>query len=208
MKNTTFIWALFLITSLNGQNLITGTVSDAETNPLEEATVYLLGSSAGATTDKNGRFSIKAPDGKHAIKVSYDSGWSSPELVVNTENELNIILVPFIPIVEEPAPAPSPITSPTSSLIFKGKVLNEKKSPLPEVLVSVPGSSTSVNTDQNGNFEIEIPKGNHKVHFFYHKKWSQKDIIVTKPNTYAELFLLPLKQIKKWKNQLKKKKNN
>ena len=53
----------------------------------------------------------------------------------------------------------------TTSLImaqkttFKGKVVDEQKGTLPGATVLVKGGSTSVETDLNGNFEIQLPNG-------------------------------------------------
>ncbi|MEC8832022.1 MAG: carboxypeptidase-like regulatory domain-containing protein, partial [Bacteroidota bacterium] len=46
-----------------------------------------------------------------------------------------------------------------SQVTFSGKVLDENNVPLPGASVVVKGSSNGVATDFDGNFEIELPKG-------------------------------------------------
>lgn len=54
----------------------------------------------------------------------------------------------------------------TTSLIFaqttsfKGKVVDEQNVSLPGATVLIKGKTTAVGTDMNGNFEIQLPKGN------------------------------------------------
>jgi TonB-linked SusC/RagA family outer membrane protein len=54
----------------------------------------------------------------------------------------------------------------TTSLIFaqtttfKGKVVDEQNVSLPGATILIKGKATGVGTDMNGNFEIELPKGN------------------------------------------------
>lgn len=61
----------------------------------------------------------------------------------------------------------------TTSLImaqkttFKGKVVDEKNETLPSATVVIKGGTTGVETDLNGNFEIQLPNGNEIITISY-----------------------------------------
>ncbi|MFV8441794.1 SusC/RagA family TonB-linked outer membrane protein [Flavobacterium sp. LB2P44] len=50
---------------------------------------------------------------------------------------------------------------------FKGKVVDEQNISLPGAIVLIKGKVTGVGTDMNGNFEIELPKGNEIITISY-----------------------------------------
>ncbi len=54
-----------------------------------------------------------------------------------------------------------------SQTVFKGKVLDENKIPLPGASVVVKGSTNGIATDFDGNFTIELPKGNETLTISY-----------------------------------------
>lgn len=72
---------------------VRGTVTDSATgNPLVGASINLKGSSIGATTDENGKFSLNVPE-HGVLEVSY-TGYSMKEIPVNGRHEIDIILAP------------------------------------------------------------------------------------------------------------------
>ncbi len=63
---------LYLIQSTIAQNIISGTVTDNDNNPLVGATVYIPEINKGATTNKQGEFSIgNLPNGNLTIRYSF-----------------------------------------------------------------------------------------------------------------------------------------
>lgn len=56
----------------NAQTILTGTVTDEKTNnPLIGVSVTVKALSKGATTDNNGKFTLKLPDGNHSVAFSF-----------------------------------------------------------------------------------------------------------------------------------------
>ncbi|WP_299551542.1 TonB-dependent receptor [Seonamhaeicola sp.] len=74
------------------EKIITGTILDAETEqPLPGATVLLKGTSTGASSDFDGKFSIRIASGDDTIVVSY-VGYQTKEVLVGNQENLTILL--------------------------------------------------------------------------------------------------------------------
>jgi TonB-linked SusC/RagA family outer membrane protein len=71
--------------------LVTGKVTDEESNPIPGANVLIKGTTLGTSTDSDGRFSINAPDANSVLVVTF-IGYLSKEVVVGSQTEINIIL--------------------------------------------------------------------------------------------------------------------
>jgi iron complex outermembrane receptor protein len=93
-KTTTCFFAalMFLIANAAFSQTVSGRVVESGTNtPLSGASVKLVGSSAGTTTDAEGRFSITAsPDGQ--LEISY-VGYETQIVAINNKTELTISLI-------------------------------------------------------------------------------------------------------------------
>lgn len=76
-----------------------------------------------------------------------------------------------------------------SQTLFKGKVLDENKIPLPGASVIVKGSATGIATDFDGNFRIELAKGNEMLTISYVGYVTQD--FDTTGKTNAEIVLQP-----------------
>ncbi len=72
------------------QRTVNGTVRD-NTGPLPGATVVVKGTSIGATTDFDGKFSINAPNNNAILKVSF-IGYTSVEVAVGDKSTIEIML--------------------------------------------------------------------------------------------------------------------
>ena len=104
MKHTTAM-LLFLFTGLvSAQNIITGTLLDAQTNsPISFASVYIPQLEKGRTTDELGTFEITdLPSGNYKIIVSF-VGYKtySETITIPLEKPLNISLAPTAIEIEE-----------------------------------------------------------------------------------------------------------
>src|SRR5688572_26569929 len=67
-----FLLGFFSFATSFAQNAtISGTVKNAEGQPLAGASVQLQGNKGGAVTDNNGNFSLQAAPGKHILIISY-----------------------------------------------------------------------------------------------------------------------------------------
>src|SRR5690606_38535011 len=72
------------------QNQVTGTVRDAEGNPIVGASVIVKGSTVGTTMDANGRFNIAAAP--TATLVVRFLGYEEREVAVNSRSDISIAL--------------------------------------------------------------------------------------------------------------------
>ena len=80
---------LFAGISAWAQGTVTGTVTDANDEPLIGATVLVKGTSVGTSTDIDGKFSIAAAQGKTLV-VSY-VGYTTQEVPVKGST-VNVVL--------------------------------------------------------------------------------------------------------------------
>ena len=75
------------------QKQISGTITEDTGQPLPGASVVIKGTSKGTTTDFDGKFTIKTDSEGAVLVVSY-MGFTTQEIAVNNQTELNIQLVP------------------------------------------------------------------------------------------------------------------
>ena len=82
---------LFLFVGMAmAQQQVTGTVvSDEDGEPIVGAAVRVVGTNTGTVTDLNGKFSIKCPDGKTTLSISYVG---MEPIQVSARNNMRIIL--------------------------------------------------------------------------------------------------------------------
>jgi iron complex outermembrane recepter protein len=74
------------------QKTITGTVTDAESNEaLVGAAVTVKGTSKGAITDVDGKYSIDAPDNATTLVFSF-VGYTSKEVAIGISTQINVIM--------------------------------------------------------------------------------------------------------------------
>ena len=75
--------------SLSAQRTITGTVTDGETgDPLIGASVLVIGTSTGAVTDFDGKYSINIPEDATELEFSY-TGYTATRIAIGTSNVVN-----------------------------------------------------------------------------------------------------------------------
>ena len=72
MKQIAFTWLLCILSicAYAQQITVTGTVTDAENNPLIGAAVVVVGTTDGVITDFDGKYTIKAASGQ-SLNFSY-----------------------------------------------------------------------------------------------------------------------------------------
>jgi TonB-dependent starch-binding outer membrane protein SusC len=89
-----FLMILFLITCTSGifaQRTVTGTVLDTDKQPVVGANVVVKGTSTGAITDINGKYSISVPSASSIIVVSF-IGYISQEVVAGNNPVIDFTL--------------------------------------------------------------------------------------------------------------------
>jgi iron complex outermembrane recepter protein len=90
---------MFILSTVNAQNKISGRITDQDNLPLTGATIYLPEINKGTISDKNGNYEVmNLPDGKIKIQFSFIGFIKQIETIQLTGNsyELNIILHPSI----------------------------------------------------------------------------------------------------------------
>jgi hypothetical protein len=184
------------------QRTISGVIYDDLGNPLEEATIYVTGSKIGAISDEKGRYTVKVPDEEVVIKFAYDSGWSSPEIKVEKdENTLNVVFVPYMPFRYHKAPLDK--TQLSELIQVRGKVLDENRRPAAGVSVRLEGTNRSAATGSDGYFELEIPPGPNVIRF-QDQKGSPEVKVTVVESCHIDVFLLPSATIERWERKLNK----
>lgn len=91
---------LFAVGSALAQRTISGTISDPSGEALIGASVLVKGTSKGAVTDIDGKYSIEVPEGSTTLVVSY-TGYSTQELEIGASNILDITLSEAAAILDE-----------------------------------------------------------------------------------------------------------
>jgi len=76
---------------LFAQKSVNGTVTDSDGVPLPGATIVVIETNDGATTDFDGNYSISAADGL-TLEISF-VGYESQKIVVNADADYNVSLV-------------------------------------------------------------------------------------------------------------------
>lgn len=84
------ILALFATTLLSAQNVLTGTVTGTDGQPIPGANVVLQDSNQGTTTDFDGNFSINASSGD-VVVVSY-IGFATQTIEITNQTTLGVVL--------------------------------------------------------------------------------------------------------------------
>ena len=99
MKNA-FLVVLMLSSSLIfAQDSISGSVSDANNNPIPGATIVVEGTNIGVVTDFDGNYQINASTGDQLTFSSL--GFSSQTITVGTQSMINISLAASVDILDE-----------------------------------------------------------------------------------------------------------
>ncbi len=82
---------LFCFGTMLAQRTLTGTITDADGEPLIGATVLVKGTSSGTVTDIDGSFSINVPEGGNTLVFSY-TGFATQEMPIGTSDVLSVTM--------------------------------------------------------------------------------------------------------------------
>ncbi len=92
LKRFLLLFALVGLSSVAfGQRTVSGTVTDENGDPLPFANVYVEGTTIGTTTDIDGNYTLKVPEGGTALVVSY-TGYSDQTLALGSGNNLSFTM--------------------------------------------------------------------------------------------------------------------
>jgi len=73
------------------QQMVSGSITDEEGNPLPGATVIIQGTNNGVTTDFDGNYSISVERGQ-TIEASF-IGYQATTAIVGNQNQINLMLI-------------------------------------------------------------------------------------------------------------------
>ena len=102
MKKLSLVLLLVLagVTAVMAQRTITGSVTDAEGEPLIGASILAQGTSTGTVTDIDGNYTLNLPEDTKMLVVSY-TGFISQEVPVEASNTIDIVLEEDVAQLEE-----------------------------------------------------------------------------------------------------------
>lgn len=75
--------------------IVSGVLTDEADSPLPGVNVLLKGSTVGTTTDAQGKFSLSVPDENAVLVISF-IGYTTQEIVVGNQTNINVKLVPDV----------------------------------------------------------------------------------------------------------------
>jgi len=92
IKYLSILMCLCFVQFAYAQRTITGVITDESSGEtLIGANVVVTGTQIGVTTDINGGFSLKVPDGANSLTVSY-VGYADQKISIEGQNQINVIL--------------------------------------------------------------------------------------------------------------------
>ena len=95
-----FLVVLMLSSSLIfAQDTISGSVSDADNNPIPGATIVVEGTNTGVVTDFDGNYQINASTGDQLTFSSL--GFGSQTITIGNQNQINVTLMSSVDILDE-----------------------------------------------------------------------------------------------------------
>jgi len=82
------------------QRTVTGTVTDDRGDAVISATVQVKGTTVGATTDLDGKYSINVPEGSTTLMFSY-IGYATQEIELGASNVVDVVMSEDAEVLEE-----------------------------------------------------------------------------------------------------------
>ncbi|MEO5582125.1 MAG: TonB-dependent receptor plug domain-containing protein, partial [Saprospiraceae bacterium] len=138
---------------------ISGTVSDGNGSGLPGVTVLQKKSTVGTISDADGNFSLNVANNEAILVFNY-IGFSTREVLVGTQNQLNVVLVEDITALSEivvtgyGTQRKSQLTGAISSL--SSKEISEL--PITNLAQALTGRASGVNVTQSGSKPGSVPK--------------------------------------------------
>ncbi|MDX2070312.1 MAG: TonB-dependent receptor [Haliscomenobacter sp.] len=82
---------VLMLSSAYAQITVNGTITSEDQQPLIGATVLVKGTTTGAVTDLDGKFTVQVPDQNAVLVIGY-TGFAEQQITVGTQTQLNIVL--------------------------------------------------------------------------------------------------------------------
>ncbi|MEP6792850.1 MAG: SusC/RagA family TonB-linked outer membrane protein [Saprospiraceae bacterium] len=132
MKKTR-LWLFFVLMTCGGwvqaQFTASGTITDAESNPLVGVTVSIRGTAIGTVSDIDGKYELNVPTSSATLEFSYLGYSSATYAVTSGENHINVSLSEDVTRMEE--------------VVVTGLASSVKRTNLANSVASVPASEIS-----------------------------------------------------------------
>jgi TonB-dependent starch-binding outer membrane protein SusC len=144
------------------QRTVTGTVTDNSKDPVISATVQVKGTTVGTTTDLDGKYSIKVPEGSNTLLFSY-IGYATQEVELGASNTVDVTLSEDVAVLEQVVvvgygtQTRKEVTSSVSSV--KSEDFNQGNVQDPVQLVQGKVAGLAISTqggDPNGNATVRL----------------------------------------------------
>ncbi len=124
---------LFVAGTVLAQNMVSGTVTDQDNEPLIGASILVKGTSQGTVTDFDGKFELEVPANATTLVVSY-TGFTSQEVEIGNQTTFNISLAEGVLLTEA---------------VVTGLGIEREKKSLGYAVQEVSGEAVSSVGDQN-----------------------------------------------------------
>ena len=100
MKYIFMALALFVMTGLQAQETITGTVTDVNGNGIPYVNILLTGTTTGTTTNDEGSYSLEVPNLIGGLEFSV-LGYQTKTVVINNNTTINVVLEESSEVLDE-----------------------------------------------------------------------------------------------------------
>jgi TonB-linked SusC/RagA family outer membrane protein len=149
-----FVLMLIVSSALAQNRIITGTVTSSDDKlPIPGVTVKIKGTTGGAITDANGKYSVKISDAGGVLEFS-SIGFASQSKTIGTSNTLNIILNPDAKILTDVVVTANSISRQKRSLGYSAPTLKNDELTAggsPSAITSLAGKVAGVNITSTSN---------------------------------------------------------
>jgi TonB-linked SusC/RagA family outer membrane protein len=92
MKYVLLAMTLFIATSITAQESISGTITDAKSNPIPYVNVQLNGTNKGTISNENGKYSLNISDLQGTLKISV-IGYETQTIPINGASVIDVTLL-------------------------------------------------------------------------------------------------------------------
>src|SRR5512145_608041 len=82
---TLFGWVVPLPAQQAKERIVTGTITDENNEPMIGVSVLVVGTSTATMADNDGRFSVRVPEGKNELQLSF-IGYETTIILIPADN--------------------------------------------------------------------------------------------------------------------------
>jgi iron complex outermembrane receptor protein len=95
-----FEWAVPTFAQQVKERVVTGKITDENNEPMIGVTILVAGTTTGTLSDNNGTFSVKVPEGKNELRISFIS-YETVTLAIPASNVVNVQMKPQAESLDE-----------------------------------------------------------------------------------------------------------